>query len=306
MKTQMKIVYSFALTLVLVLGGFALGSQPSQVLAQCVPGETTGNLYGVAQTEAIGPIYMSTLTWNDDPLGVGHPATSQIFSVSYSQTTGLWDGRGWSPYAGWVDFGETNAANISLQQAQFESVLNDPSGWGNWDPNIDLSPVSYSTDSGSFIGLATNGDYTVGGAGSGEDDLVGAGWIDFSTVTLDITLGDDCDENIDLILDGSNILYRDTCPIAPPTIQWTSTDVSNCETDIGLWASDGLRPTQNTSGETAGGSITTSNTPVVFRLKCIGDESGNDVYGSAIASCGDDDGPTDPTSGIVIPEFKEV
>ena len=309
MKNVVKKTHSLLLVAILVAASLAVFSPTTkQVSAACDPGETSGNLYGYADTEAIGPIYLSTETWNDDPLGTGHEATTEIFSVTYNRSINRWDGRGWSPYIGWVDFGETNPINSTSQQAEFESVGNNPELWGDWDAIIDLSPVSYTTDPGGFTGLATNGDYTIGGAGESEDDLVGAGWIDFSGVTLETTTGG-CDEAVNLILDGANILYRETCPISAPEIQWTSVDVSNCETDVGLWNSPGSRATQNTSGETAGGDITESNTPVVFRLKCVGDGSGNDVYGTAIASCGSDctnDDCIDPTSGIVIPQFKEV
>ncbi|MCA9352997.1 hypothetical protein KC901_02340 [Patescibacteria group bacterium] len=309
MKHFAKILYSsFTAGMLLVAGLGFIQFSPTSVYAQCTPGETSGNLYGYAETEAIGPIYMSTESWNDDPLEIGHGTTTQEFSVSYNRQTERWDGRGWSPYIGWVDFGQTNSANIIAQTAEFESVLNNPDAWGNWDPTIDLSPVTYTTDPGGFVGLATNGDYTIGGAGETDDDLVGAGWIDFSNVSIETTAGD-CDETVNLILDGVNILYQESCPIGAPEIQWTSVDVSDCETDVGLWASPGSRPTQNTSGETAGGSITESNTPVVFKLKCIGDGSGSEVYGTAIASCGSDctnDDCVDPTSGVVIPEFKEV
>ncbi|MCA9352108.1 hypothetical protein KC866_01840 [Patescibacteria group bacterium] len=274
--------------------------------AQCNPGETSGNLYGVAMTDEIGAIYMSTESWNDDPLGEGHDATTVEFYVSYDRQSNTWNGRGWNPYAGWVDFGGTNAANITARTAEFESVKQDPDSWGNWDPTIDLSPVSYEVDPGEFVGLATNGDYTGGGGGAGDDDYVGAGNIDFSGVELQTTVGS-CDETVDVLLNGVNILYQESCPISAPTIQWTTNDITpnSCETGVGLWTGGSGSSRADSGSETASANITDSNTPVVFQLHCEGADSGTTVTGTAFASCGTDD-PIDPTQGIIIPEFREV
>ena len=298
----MKKIYSITITFALIATSLVI-APASEVYAQCVPGETPGNLYGYAMTDEIGAIYMSTETWNDDPLSEGHATTSEEFFVSYDRQLDLWSGRGWNPHVGWVDFGDINAANITARTAEFESIKNNPAAWGNWDPLVDLSPVVYETDPGGFEGFATNGDYTIGGGDGSNDDYVGAGNIDFSNVGLQV-VPSTCDEAVNVLLNGVNILYNESCSISAPTIQWTSVDVSNCQTSAGLWSSPGLRGT--TGSETASGSITTGNTPLVFRLKCIGDGSGADVFGTAIASCGTGPDIIDPTTGIVIPEFKEV
>lgn len=287
----------------------AVGIAPQIADAQmCNPGDTTGNLSGYAMTETIGAIYMSTESWNADPLGIGHAQTSVNFSVSFDRQINRWNGRGWNPHVGWVDFGQTNPNLIVPQNAQMESVAANPSDWGEWNSFINLSGVNYVTDPGIFVGYGTNGDYTILGGTGTIDDVVGTGYIDFSNVSL--LLNSNCNESVDVLLNGVNVLYRPQCPITAPVIQWTSNDVTNCVATQGLWSG-----TKSTAGsEGASGPITESNTPVVFRLSCTGIGSGAVVYGDAYASCGDIGDPgggggpggIDPTTGVVIPDFREV
>jgi len=271
-------------------------------LAQCTSGQTSGNLSGYATTENIGRIYMSTESWNTYET----PNTSTSFSVTYDQQTNTWDGRGWNEYVGWVDF--------NIREAELSGPRDNPTAWGNWYHVVDMSEVTYILDPGEFQGIGTNAEYTSNNGGSSTDDPVGAGDVSFTNVQLDNEPDPGCDEYVDILLNGVNILYKETCNISSPTISWTTTDVSNCVTDGGLWQNPGTRGTSGS--QTASGSITEANTPVRFKLKCIGNQSGSEVTGIAFASCGpinddddDDDGdgnPIDPTSGVVIPDFKEV
>lgn len=305
--------------LMMLVMGFVptLNVAPEYAYAQnCNPGETSGNIRGYAMTDHIGAIYMNTESWNADPLGLGNTPTSVYFSVSFDRQTGFWSGRGWNAHVGWVDFGEVDPSLSYSKQARFEASAANPQSWGGLEPIIDLSAVSYVNDPGGFVGLGTNGDYSISGGSTTLDTPVGARYVDFSNVILDLTVGD-CNERVDILLNGVTTLYREQCPIPAPVIQWTTNDVTNCIATQGLWS--GMK---GVSGqELASGMITESNQPVTFRLSCTGVGSGGTVYGDAIASCGEVTGPEpdpgnpgggtgpviiDPTTGLPIPDFREV
>lgn len=299
--------------------------QDSQAPQPCVPGQTPGNISGFLTTETLGNIYLSTESWNENET----TQTSVEFYATYDRQLNRWDGRGWNKYAGWVEF------DPLTQIATFTNVAADPINYGNWNPIITgLGNMTYNENLGQFVGTTSNEDYTIENANDYGDNLVGAGKIGFENVVYQTELTV-CDENVNLYLDGVNTLYHEECPIAAPEITWTSNAVINCQTDDGLWQNPGSRNTQNISGENASASITTSNSPQLFRLKCTGTGSGATVYGTAIVSCGPviedpceidptsiactdpgycESNPSDPlctpavdpTSGIVIPDFKEV
>lgn len=313
MKNLFTKTLAIATTVIMAFGVFAV--MPQAVIAQtCSAGDTPGNLSGYATTDNIGKIYMSTQSWNDDASVEGHATSTYSFYVNYDRNNQLWSGRGWNAYVGWVDFGETDPSNSTSRQAEMESISNDPDAWGGWNPIIDLSGVSYTTDPGGFVGFGTNGEYTIDGGGSGDDDLVGAGNVDFSNVILD---DQPCDERVDLTLNNVNTLYRQNCDISAPTIRWTTTGIvsGSCESHAGPWLG-GLgvsKPDENLAGDVTAVDITSTNSPEAYVLKCTGSGSGANVFGEAYASCGtsdpsdpSDSDPIDPTTGIVIPEFKEV
>lgn len=285
----------------------------------CVPGETPGNIYGYLTTETLGNIYLSTESWNDNEAA----QTSVEFYVSYDRQLNRWSGRGWNELAGWVDFGQMNPDNTLNQTAEFANVKADRLAgtfhYGNWNELITgLGNVRYDENAGQFLGTALNEKITINGGNTNIDDLVGAGEIEFQNVEYQTEITG-CDETVNLFLNGVSTLYKTTCPIAAPKITWTSEAVIDCETDAGLWQNPGSRNPENTIGETASGAITTANSPELFRIRCMGEGSGSIVYGSAIASCGPITDPNDPggggtgggtgidpTTGIVIPDFKEV
>ena len=319
MKISMKKVYSLGIVGALLFSSafvMLFTNKPTDVYAQCTADSNIGNLYGYATTSnGIGNIYMSTDSWND-PIH-GNPVSTVDFSVSYDRQTETWSGRGWNENVGWVDFGEINAANIPARTAEFESVKANQAGWGFWNPTIYLENVSYVTDPGEFVGIGYNGDFTSEGDATVEEP-VGAGLIDFSNVQI---IESPCNEYVDVTLNNVNVLYQSNCPISAPTIRWATTGVvqDSCEVDAGLWQGGigASKPNNDYSGELATGgttSINSGNTPQVFRLKCERQSSpGNYVYGSAFASCGEiadcPPGETcviDPTTGVVIPVFKEV
>lgn len=265
-----------------------------------------GNLYGVIMTTFAGPIYMSTQSWNDLS---GQGTTNTSFYTSYNRQTGLFGGRAWSPYLGWVDFGYTNQNLMVQKRAEFESPKANPAAWGNMPYQVDLSGVVYQSDPGAFVGLGKNYNFSIVGGTDYYEDVVGAKYLDFSDVVI---AQSDCNEHVDITLNNANVLYQESCSIPRPTIRWTSENVSDCQTGIGLWVSPGSRATQNTSGELASGAITNQNTPVTFTIRCIGNGSGDVVIGSAYAWCGeigdpnDPGGPGGPGSGLVIPDYREV
>jgi len=318
MSIMIQKIYSITLSAFLVFGVWGFVPNPAHDIAHaqtCVAGDTVGNLQGYAVTDQVGKIYMSTESWNDDATTMGHPTSSYQFSVSYNRNLNTWDGIGWSPYVGLVDFGGVNADNITNRTARMNDIDGN-SGWGNWDPVIDLSGVSYDNDPGGFEGSGWNGVYTLSNGADSVDDLVGLGNIDFSNVQL---VEPPCAEAVDLILSSSSTgtastIYNENCDINNVRIRWTTTDIvpGSCVTGEGLWSggSGQSKSDNNVSGENASGSITSSNSPQVFTLICTGAGSGDDIVGRAIASCGttttDPGGPIDPTDGVVIPEFKEV
>ncbi len=292
MKKTITALLISALVIPLFLSYWIIKNPSSHVDAQtCDPNETPGNLLGYALTENLGPIYMSTESWNQ-----AYPSnqTTVSFYVVYDKQTGLWSGRGWNETVGWVDF----SYDVVGKQARFEqpgeAYDNGSDEWGNWPGVIELgitqeldgeliTPVQYSNNTGGFIGLGLDASLTGGGTNPSDDEYVGAGVVDFSNVQF---VNSDCREYVNLFLNDISVLHSTVCPINAPRIKWTSEGVSNCQTVEGLWNNPGTRANQNVSGETATGTINDTNTPVLFSIKCVGQQSGADVYGRAIASCG--------------------
>lgn len=295
MKTFKKILYIsslFAIAAVIMI----FKPEPAALSAQsCNASSTPGNLYGYISSNIIStPIYLSTETWNDDPLGNGNTASTVDFYVNFDRTTSLWSGRAWNETVGWIEF---DIGSLE-KKAYVEDALANLDAWGYWDGMIDLSNVEYSTNAGGFNGIGISSDLT--GDGSDLDDVyVGLGELEFSNVSY---IESPCGENINLFLNGTPVLYNATCPISAPTIKWTSENVSSCVTDTGPWGTPtGARATQNTTGETASAGLSAEGSQI-FRLKCVGDISGASVYGTAIMSCG---AGQDPTDGLIVPNFTE-
>jgi hypothetical protein len=311
-------LYSFALAGILVFSVFTgISFETPIAQAQCTAESGNGNLEGYAVMSNIpngndNRIYMSTESWNDEE----STQTGESFGVTYNRQTDTWGGKGWSSEFGWVDFGEINSNNVTAQRAQFTEMVNDPNGyWGNWDADIDLSDVDYSSDPGGFSGYGVNGGKTA----TPDDTLdspVGVGFIDFSNVVLNNNELP-CNEYVDVTLNNVNILQQENCNIPAPRIRWRTTNVvpGTCETVAGLWQGPTGASKPDDGAENATGDITATNSPQVFRLKCERQSSpGNYVYGEAYAICGETigcDPNVDPNcspigGGIVIPEFKEV
>lgn len=320
MNISMKKLYSIAIAGAMIFGGYMMLPKTQQVNAQaCSVGQTGGNLYGYLETDEVGYIYLSTETWNNDPLGEGHATTNEQVSVSYDRQTNRFSGRGWSPYAGWVDFGGINNNNNSVERiATFESVENNPDLWGNWDAEIDLSGVGYSTDeftdsngvtwSPGFVGFGTNGGYTYFADGS-EDEFVGAGNIDFTEVSI---IEPPCTQYVTLTLNGASDVYQEQCPFSGSVrINWASENVTNCVVDSDNWnfSNNYSLPEdeyQTGTNYSYTGTVddTAPNTPFdTVRIRCIG-ANGQTVSGSASISCGSTVEP--PTTGTVIPTYTEV
>ncbi|MCI5051454.1 MAG: hypothetical protein MRY57_04040 [Candidatus Pacebacteria bacterium] len=308
MNISMKKIYSVLTAGALVFGFLAFMPDAKNVNAQaCAAGQTAGNLYGYLETDEIGYIYLSTETWNDDPLGEGHGTTTQQVSVSYDRQAGTFSGRGWSPYAGWVDFGEVNTSNTADEIAEFESPKNDPDSWGNWDPVIDLSGIGYQTDPGGFTGTAFNGGYTYLPDGS-QDEFVGAGDISFENVSI---IEPVCSQFVSLTLNGASNIYQSSCPVSGTIqINWASENVTNCFVDSSNWniSNNSSVPDEYQSGNnyTFTGSVTDSNPTDTVRIRCTGG-NGQTITDSALVQCGSTVTPPTPgTGGTVIPNYTEV
>lgn len=286
-------ISSYALITTLFLGMWVLPTTHKADAQTCDPNETPGNLLGFALTDNLDRIYMSTESWN---LANPSDVTTVDFYVDYDRQTGLWSGRGWNEIVGWVDFGYDIIEKEARFEAPGDAYDSGSDEWGNWsgvialDENMEINgtsirPVRYSAQTGSFNGLGIDAQLTGGENDPDEDDYVGAGIVDFSNVSF---VESDCDEYVDMFLNDVPVLHSSTCPLAAPTIKWTSQNVANCTTAEGLWASSGSKVSQYTSSnEKASGPITDVNSPVIFRLRCIGQQSGAEVYGVAVASCGD-------------------
>lgn len=248
--------------------------------------------------------YLSDETWNDE--NPTNPTTIN-FEVVYDDTFGF-TGRAWSEVFGWIDFDSG-----SSDQALFETVANNQTeeGWAGWDGEITgLNGVTYSTNQGSFTGQAISA--TSSGVYVG---LI----IDFDSAETTANYADDngCTEYVDLFLNNTNNLYKSECPIATPTIKWTTQNIQSgsCVASGDLWASTGSKSDKNTTGETSAGPVTESGTyPSAQKIKltCTG-LSGSPVVGFAVARCGGSGVGCDPTDpgcipGLndVSPDFKEV
>lgn len=236
------------------------------------------NLNGWIDTEHLDRVYVNTESWNNVSV---NPTSSVNFGVEYNRQSGIWSGRGWNETVGWIDFSYDQINHL----AQFEIPPTDPEAWGSWNGEVDLSAVSYSAQSGVFEGLGFDSHIDTGGVfDSSEDDAVGSGQWTFAN--LEFT-GSECPENVNLFLSGTPFLHSTTCDIdnLDIDIQWSSENVTNCNSTIGPWNNNGFSQyTGTTNHPTA--DITDINTPVLFKLECIGDYSGNSVEGVAVASCG--------------------
>jgi hypothetical protein len=324
-KLSKKTIYSFALSAALVLGVYTQIPQEKAIAqAPCSAGQTGGNLYGYLETDNIGYIYLNTETWNEDPRGEDHGTTTETFSVSYDRQNRQFSGRGWNPYVGWVDFGETNSLNSIEQRLEFESMgESDVNGnWGNWEQFTDISQIVYQTDPGGFRGRAFNGDETYLNSentefnGTQEDENVGAGLIDFSKVSI---VEPECVQYVNLTLNGrSTNLNRESCPVGGIiNINWASENVEDCRVDSRNWnknLGDNL-PENYTSGSeyTFTGNVTADSPSDegIVRISCTG-INGQRVSDIKNITCGTptpcdtDANPNCPSGGAVIPTYIEV
>ena len=248
----------------------------------------SGNLYGYIDTENLGPVYLSTESWND----LNGTNTTVNFSVNYDRQMGIWSGRGWAAGTsatgaiGWVDF----SYNQINDEVRFVAPGNDYDNnivdtWGNWTGVVDLSGVVYSNQNGSFQGTGLDSHVDTGGVGSEtDDDYVGSGEWTFEQVQFQDPA---CPQNVNLFLEGTSRLHRSTCDINNILIQWTTENVTNCTATAGLWTLNTPRLDQNTGTTTyANNPVTDANTPVMFKLQCTGAFDNQPVEGIAIASCG--------------------
>lgn len=304
MKISQKKLYTFALTAVLVFGIYSQIPQKQVAAQACAAGQTAGNLYGYLETDEMGFIYLSTESWNDDLAGEGHEPTSLTFSASYDRQTNRFNGRGWSPYAGWVDFGEINTSNSANQIAEFESMKNNPGDWGNVTPEINLSSVNYQTDPGGFNGSAFHGNETSPGD---NGNLYGAGNIDFSNVSI---IQPACTQYVSLTLNGASDIYRSSCPVSGTIqINWASENVADCFVDSNNWsaANNSSLPDeyQNGNNYTFTGNVNDSSPQDTVKIRCLG-SNGQTVTDSATVSCGSTVTPPAGTDGFVIPTYQEV
>lgn len=300
MKQQAHKIYTFAgvalASITLLLSSFL--TTPHNAHAQCVGGSLPGSLGGyILATNISGPIYISSEVWNQE-----HPTSPIDFYVNYDRNTNLWSGRGWHEELGWINFDH----DVANHKAIVDSVKTNPSLWGNWDGVIDLSQVHYSNQVARFIGVGTGSSYT--GGGNEKDIMVGLGDLDFSNVSFNPN--NPCGEFINLFLNDTPTLYRTTCPIATPTIKWTSQNVENCYPAEGYWNQPTQRRLENNRhGEKALQGITDSGDSFqekVFRLKCTGKSSKADVYGAAVMRCGPLPENVIPLNEFIKPTYREV
>ena len=313
MKKITQQLHSFTLATALVFSVFAgLTSQTPIAHAQCTAGSSNGNLFGYATMSNIdgsandNRIYMSADSWDAEE----SVTTNQNFSVFYDTADDTWSGRGWSSEIGWVDFGPS-------RQAVFEEIQADTGTWGNWNPIIDLSNVTYNNDPGGFNGLGTNAGtdaFYTGVVNPILDGHVGAGFIDFSNVSL---VDSPCNEFVDMTINNNESYHQPLCPVDDPIIRWSTTNIvpGSCVATSGIWQPGVIGQTlsdNNTGTSITGTDVTTADTSFFIRMECEGVDSGNTILGQAAVSCGDRDpgDPVDPgdpgVGGTVIPEFREV
>lgn len=306
MKNIHKKFYTISLGMLLIFGfSFQLPNKQAQAQTACSSNETSGNLFGYLETDEMGLIYLSTESWNEDPAAMGHSTTNQIFSVEFDRQNNRFQGRGWSPVAGWVDFSSNNVDGF----AEFESLRpeNDVNGnWGNVTPIIDISGIYYQTDPGAFLGNAFHGNET------GDDDngnFYGAGNIDFSNVSI---VEPACTQFVSLTLNGFQNINQTNCPVTRNIqINWASVNANNCYINSDNWndpVNTPLPDNYQTGNDHRydGQSVTSTNprsNPVT--ITCIG-SNGENVSDSALISCGSAAQADPTTSGTVIPVFQEV
>lgn len=315
--SRLQKFYSIALGFAMVFGAYTyLGEMAQPAQAQtCSANETSGNLSGYLETDNLGYIYLSSQTWNEDPLGEGHGTTAENFSVTYDRIDKRFNGRGWSPYAGWVDFGQINPEHSANNIAEFEDMETNPGRWGNVTPFIDVSNVVYQTDPGGFVGSAYHGEYTYF-ISEDDDDRSGAGYISFENVSL---IDPQCPQYVNLVLNGQTDIQRNSCPISGTiNINWAGENVTDCRATSTNWSGPSLGNLPSPSYQTGNaytysGTINNNNPTDIVTISCTG-ENGQIVTDSANIRCGAPDDPAsncDPDTefcggGNVIPTYIEV
>lgn len=285
--------------IVALLGGILGFFLPSlfryRVDAESCTGNS-GNLEGYIQTQNLGKIYVSKESWdNDHP---GNPSDTDFY-VRYDTEQGIWSGKGFNEQVGWVDFDYNQqgrkarfvAPNEEYDRLHDSDSNNDePVRWGNWRGVADLSNVEYDVQHAKFVGTGIDKDPHTGGGD--PDEVVGSGKWNFDNVAL---IKSSCPEQINLFFNVNGILrnsyHKSTCPIAEEelTLQWTSEGVHDCESIAGPWDLI-ARPDENTG--TSVHNTSDIDGVAYFKLKCIGDYTGNDVIRTAKASCGESTGGT--------------
>ena len=343
-KKSQKLYIGIMTAAALVVTSFTAFNYPmNQAQAQCTSGDLNGNLFGYATmsnlSEPYNRIYMSTDSWNDfEPT-----ETTVNFGVSYDRIGEKWDGKGWSPEIGWVDFGGEDPSLSDLRQARFTEIPILQSGqidkWGGWNPIIDLANVFYSSDPGGFVNSGTNGfipdEYNTGDNNTTLDTPVGVSFVDFSKVTLQQqSLG--CNEFVNLLVNDVSSYYQPNCPIPNPTLSWATENtlagsdvcrVVNSSSVNGVW--NNPESPRSDSGSEEGVNVPEGMSPSYYRIECKSSSvPGQYIQSNVVkAACGEQppcnpgdpgcpdpvdpcDPATDPNCNsigtITIPTFIEV
>lgn len=229
------------------------------------------------------------------------PSNGSPYAVSYNTATGAFTGKAYlQSMDAFLDFdyGTTDQARLmDLAGTYFGGFRT-----GSWEGEVlGLNNMTYNGTSGVFQTQGTHNvdadgdgttDFTyslpydkqyVSGSSSG-DVLVGLGDINFSNATLNSTttvVPTECQETIDLLVNGSNTASVGVCGQQHAELTWVSNNVTGCTTDQGPWISPGSRANQNLTPENS--QTITQNE--IFSLKCSGVYSSNTVYGMAQATC---------------------
>jgi hypothetical protein len=257
---------------------------------------SSGNIYGYIDTENVGPIYLSKESWEE---ATGKTTTEEFYvELNHSNPTNLeWSGKGWNESVGWVDFSYNQVDDIARfvePGEEHDGGCDDGScdKWGGWNGEADLSSLVYSTENGSIIGtgIDRHGD-TGGDTSEEEDDYIGSGEWTFSHVQFQ---DPPCPQDVNLFIGGKKYWYKNECPadINIP-LQWNSENVHGCKS-VGassFWENTD-RDTENTGTSVkANGTVTSENSPVIFKLSCVGDFTNTSVDSIVTASCGEGNDP---------------
>ncbi len=313
MKKNMKLKY--IITTLFVASALLFGNTVP-VFAQngCASSNGELNLSGyLIASNFPGKIYLDKATWED----VTSKTTNQDFQVTFN-SQGFFNGKAWhedenGQGIGFIDFGydpaERHAKVVSAEDT------NGQDDWGNWDGiiNISTDKLNYNNQIGRFAGYGLSASYTGGDIENqnGKDVMVGLGILDFSNVK--VSQNNNCSEFVGLFfLDGKgqNVSHKHYADCSNPQSEklvWASKNVHSCRTADGSWQNPGARtensgrrgePTAPFFGKSAEGATK------VFSLKCIGDDTGREVAGYAVATCGNAKPPV--VSEFIKPTFKEV